>query len=76
MIFILEVYIDEVKEENMIASIWADLHMKEFYPIAKSFKPITGTHKVLVKWAGEGPDLLAVEHITMIRLVKKDISTG
>lgn len=57
----LEVYIDEVKEENMIASIWADLHMKEFYPIAKSFKPITGTHKVLVKWAGEGPDLLAVE---------------
>ena len=57
----LEVYIDEVKEENMIASIWADLHMKEFYPIAKSFEPVTGTHKVLVKWAGEGPDLLAVE---------------
>ena len=56
-----EVYIDEVKDENMIASIWADLHMKEFYPIAKNIESISGTHKVLVKWTGEGPDLKAVE---------------
>ena len=57
----LEVYIDEVKDENMIASIWADLHMKEFYPIAKNIESITGTHRVLVRWTDGGPNLRAVE---------------
>ena len=56
-----EIYIDEVKDENMIASVWGGIHLNNVYPIAQNIESITGTHKVLVKWKGGSLNLQAVE---------------
>ena len=61
----LEVYLDEVKEENLIAKFWSglDLGNNGENPFAKNIKNISGEHKVLVKWRGGSTNLQALEFV-------------
>ncbi|MDO4971948.1 MAG: dockerin type I repeat-containing protein [Bacteroidales bacterium] len=60
----LEFYLDEVKPENMFARVWSGLDLGNGTPrpFAKDLKtPITGQHRVLVKWVGGSSNLQIVE---------------
>lgn len=51
----LEVYIDEVADANMIGSIWMGRELRDMiYPLALEIKPVSGSHKVILKWVGGG----------------------
>ncbi len=51
----LEIYIDEVNEANMIGNIWVGRELRDvMYPLALDIKPVSGSHKVIVKWIGGG----------------------
>lgn len=64
----IEVYLDAVDSNNMIAKVWAgrNLEGKVFIQLAKDLKnDITGTHKVICKWVGGSINLRYVEFVKL-----------
>ncbi len=57
----LEVYLDEVTEENKLATIWTGLQLRNITPLAINIKQVTGQHKVIAKWIGGGFNLQDLE---------------
>lgn len=57
----LEFYIDEVAEDNLIASLWTGRELRDkTYPLAMNIDAVSGTHKLLVKWVGGSTDVKSV----------------
>lgn len=54
----LEVYIDEVTEENMVGRVWYGMEAwrdNTYVPLICNLeKEVTGTHNVIIKWGSEG----------------------
>jgi len=48
----VEIYLDEVSEDNLLANIWTGLQMTNTTPLAANIKSVTGEHKIIAKWVG------------------------
>ncbi|MBQ0069107.1 MAG: hypothetical protein KBT09_05060, partial [Bacteroidales bacterium] len=61
----VEFYLDEVAEENLIASIFTGMELRDqLYPKAKALtKTVTGSHQVLVKWVGGSTNITDVDFV-------------
>ncbi|MBQ0119904.1 MAG: carbohydrate-binding protein [Bacteroidales bacterium] len=61
----VEFYLDEVAEENLIASIFTGMELRDqLYPKAKALtQTVTGSHKVLVKWVGGSTNITDVDFV-------------
>lgn len=57
----LEIYLDEVSEDNLLARVWSGLQMKDITPLATNIKSVTGEHKIIAKWIGGGFNLQNIE---------------
>ncbi len=57
----LEIYLDEVAEENKLTTIWTGLQLKNITPLAINIKQVTGQHKIIAKWIGGGFNLQDLE---------------
>lgn len=59
----MEIYIDEVTPENMIARTWSGINLEmwdDFTPVATSLKSVTGSHHVFVKF-GDATNLHRID---------------
>ena len=57
----IEIYIDEVAESNLVARMWAGREARDkFYPVVGNLSEVSGSHKLLVKWAGSSFDLFSI----------------
>ncbi len=60
----LDFYIDEVKDENLIAHLWTAFELRDTYKTRViNIAPITGKHKIFVKWVGGSTDLRSFEFV-------------
>ncbi|MBQ8424320.1 MAG: T9SS type A sorting domain-containing protein [Coprobacter sp.] len=60
----LDFYIDEVKDENLIAHLWTGFELRDSYKTRViNIAPITGKHKVFVKWIEGSTDLRSFEFV-------------
>ena len=57
----VEIYLDEVSEDNLLANIWTGLQMTNITPLAANIKSVTGEHKIIAKWVGGGFNLQNIE---------------
>ena len=57
----VEIYLDEISEDNLLANIWTGLQMKNTTPLAANIKSVTGEHKIIAKWVGGGFNLQDIE---------------
>ena len=57
----LEVYLDEISENNLLARVWTGLQLKNIIPLATNIKSVTGQHKIIAKWVGGGFNLQDIE---------------
>ena len=59
----LEVYVDNVSENNLLTKFWSglDLQNQGPFPFAKNIKSLSGQHRIIVKWRGGSTNLQAVE---------------
>ena len=46
----VEIYLDEISEDNLLSKIWTGLQMKNTTPLAANIKSVTGEHKIIAKW--------------------------
>ena len=75
----LEFYIDEVSEENHIATLFVGLELRDrLYPLAKNLnKTVTGNHNLIVKWRGGSTNVgdidLAIGGMSWIEMPDADI---
>ena len=57
----VEIYLDEISEDNLLANIWTGLQMINITPLAQNIKSVTGQHKIIAKWVGGGFNLQDIE---------------
>jgi hypothetical protein len=57
----VEIYLDEISEDNLLSKIWTGLQMKNTTPLAANIKSVTGEHKIIAKWVGGGFNLQNIE---------------